>query len=113
MRLWDWIWEQEFPFAGKKDGYDFEGIFVDPDCIIMQYIGMQDENKKEFYEGDIFIGKDADGKKSQWEIKWIAGGFQADRGESDYTLEMTHWAGFELEIIGNVYENPELLEKKE
>ena len=76
-----------------------------PDCELMQYTGLKDKNGKEVYEGDILK-------------TWIGGYEQA----SPYVVEDMRKLYFELErddsyyriqkteIIGNIYENPELLE---
>lgn len=62
--------------------------------VLMQYTGLKDKNGKEIYEGDILEIEKIDGK-----VRGTAG---MGTAYSDY------WAGV-LEIIGNIYENPELL----
>lgn len=77
---------------------------------IMQYVGITDRNNKEIYEGDIV--------KMTWErlakngnielcgsitiIKWN----EEFAGFYPFYLEATQY-----EIIGNIYENPELLKE--
>ncbi len=66
-------------------------------CILMQYINKIDKNKKEIYESDIV--KSEEGYKGivKWaEDRWFVAGF--------------HIMGWDsLEIIGNIYENKNLL----
>lgn len=77
---------------------------------VMQYTGRKDINKVEIYEGDIieatpFRPSDFDPWKGFVEfdpdrLRYIAGGDDVGAYESG-----------ELEVIGNIYENPELLEE--
>lgn len=101
-----------------------------PEYIIMQYTGLKDKNGKEIYEGDIVV------RYKQWEfstktkliapvwnesrekwrhiIKWEGAGFNLSTPyfksnfndlANDYR---SGWVAYE--VIGNIYENPELSE---
>lgn len=88
---------------------------VVPDSI-MQYTGLLDKNGKEIFEFDILHSKTW-GKDSRplnpyhiviWkEIKWVASGYN---GEMMVNPDLTIKDDFE--IIGNIYENPELINGK-
>ena len=83
--------------------------------VLMQSVGLRDRNGKEIYEGDIL--KDFLNSRPHCVVKWGAGPWLGACGccnpESDvagfYVLGMT----FEdCEILGNIYENPELVIKQ-
>ncbi len=86
---------------------------------IMQYTGLEDFNGKEIYESDILFSEQFSGKNMvivEFSIKEIV---KYGHGESYFYL----WSGFtvsayrnkkpsDLKVIGNIYENPELLENE-
>jgi len=80
------------------------------DVIFMQYTGLKDKNGKEIYEGDIVL---MEVNQLKGIIKFLNGGFKIDDG--DIPLPLGGFEEGEIEVIGNIYENPELLEnnKKE
>lgn len=75
---------------------------------IMQYAGFKDKNEKEIYSGD--IGKDEHGQL--FKIEFEDGCFMAKASEGRCPLYMIINVKTIIEIIGNIYENPELLNKK-
>ena len=72
-------------------------------AILMQYTGLKDKNGKEIYEGDI-VRTDCGTKY----VRFIEGIFVAT-SDSNYSLNQFD----ELEVIGNIYENPEMLKGDE
>ncbi|WP_455756508.1 YopX family protein [Sulfurimonas sp.] len=95
-----------------KDNQDFLLKFclsTQHNYKIMQYIGTKDKNKQEVYEGDICIYINQKGQHIG-EVKWIntLNAFRlvfVDREEFFFISN-------DNEIIGNRFENPELLEKR-
>lgn len=73
--------------------------------ILMQYTGLTDKNGKEIYEGDIVLCRAGEHEQGVWEyskkVKVVFG----------WTVQMWDMMqADEIEIIGNIYENPELME---
>ena len=75
---------------------------------IMQYTGLKDRNEREIYEGDVVRLDDKYNGLIAWDLgRWQSVMYLHDLDiERYFDLYITH---SNLEIIGNIYENPELL----
>ena len=98
--------------------------FSDGELELMQYTGLKDSEGKEIYEGDIVEGNSwtcsgmglAELVKCKWEItfeyaKWYTRLIYKKDGRDVSKPDL--YFHEDLKIIGNIYENPELLENKE
>ena len=118
FRAWDKVTKRYYTVSGLE--YDDNGnlceVYLagiqisesDPDAnvrepsdvILEQDTGLKDQNGKKIYEGDIVQCYDPRFKSTD---KRFGGPSVVDRFYSDT---------FTYEILGNIHENPELLEKK-
>jgi hypothetical protein len=106
-------------FSGLREGSPEQVRFKDISAF-QQYTGLTDKRRKEIYEGDIvectyFSNVNPrdrndnsyfDTRPRRGQIIWNTGtGSFEYKGESYYLLRNNH----QMEVIGNIYENPELL----
>ena len=112
-------WHKEKKIMGEVLGIDIlhKEIFFsneDVDCYehtdfknieLMQYTGLKDMMEKEIYEGDILfeiLGEE------YFKVIFENGSYRAENEE--YSLDLSEYAHF-CEIVGNVYENLELIKE--
>ena len=120
----------ELPFG--KDMYWYEEGCINKfpkDWVIMQYTGLHDKNGKEIYEGDLITSPLI---KAEFLPCLVKFGEYTDIAEAGYTSHtnigfyiqdstgqqtgllneelLIEWDSFE--VIGNIYENPELVSDK-
>lgn len=104
--------------------------FIPVDAKLMEYTGLKDKNGKEIFEGDVIsywngtmrMCKETDegakhyGSTDAWlkntenKLKQVIFDAPSFRIESGNPLGSQYLDGPEIEVIGNIYENPELLE---
>lgn len=126
FRAWDvrkkgWCNEDDYNLFIGLDGdlefhnYGYPTESLRPDCHpkikLMQFTGLKDKNGKEIYEGDI-VNRFED---YNFKVVWCEedGAFVLrslkDKND-DYFRHMKYYElETEIEVIGNIYENPELI----
>ncbi|MDM0974723.1 hypothetical protein G6Z18_14740 [Clostridium perfringens] len=99
-----------------EDTEDYYGNFKEANGTLdnlMQYTGLKDKNGKEIYEGDILSIKIYSGDKVIVEGKTVVefkdGCFGVIWGYDKAFLSLNSFFKAKFEVIGNIYENPELL----
>ena len=112
FRVWDKIqkimeYKPTFTYDGESKAitpifFRNDDYYAIEEPVIMQYTGLKDKNGKEIYEGDIV----------KW--KYIIDKVFFDEKNGGYigeSIQINHSTLDEIEVVGNIYENPELLEK--
>jgi uncharacterized phage protein (TIGR01671 family) len=105
-------------------GLRFTTFVNAPSIVLMQFTGLKDKNGKEIYEGDIAFVKDyfsdlcENWTDLEWidlegEIKFISGAFwicgKVDEEIPLFVFDKDLDTTDHIEIIGNIYENSELI----
>ena len=113
-------WHKEKKIMGEVLGIDIlhKEIFFsneDVDCYehtdfkdieLMEYTGLKDKNEKEIYEGDIVIHHS---KMHKIIFNTEKARFVLRDDEFELEIPFTNNNNKRMEIVGNIYENPELL----
>ena len=108
FRVWDKELNKMFYADAEQldNGFAFliDGHLDDETPVWMQCTGCKDINGTGIYEGDILLTKDIEGEKYQTCVTYENGMFLS--GEESLYDDVVL---FEAEVVGNIYENPELL----
>jgi uncharacterized phage protein (TIGR01671 family) len=128
FRAWDdgkMIYEKDIIHLSMEDNLILRLAKFRNDSQVMQFTGLTDKNGKEIYEGDVLIT--ANGQKSTIVFGEYPYKYEQDEGNdsldksigfffnslsADYYQpfgECASGGGIQYEIIGNIYETPELL----
>lgn len=84
-----------------------QGVTNTPQLPIMQYTGLKDRNGNEIYQGDIIRWHDV--VTIDYPITFTDGVFCLNDNPSENFFHHREDINTKWEVIGNIYENPELL----
>lgn len=90
----DWERAREFKLRTIEDGVGLQW---------MQFTGLKDKSGREIYEGDIVKFKTFGGNEMIYDIHWD------DTKAAFKPTRFTEKNSLEMKVIGNIYQNPELL----
>ena len=123
FRIWDDILKIMFTSQDESNMWKIDalknGILQpSPNSIVMQYTELKDKNGKDIYEGDIIRSLDSENNEiihfviyDQENARFAL----ENKNKSDFYSPMQisqQWLiKYEKEVIGNIYENSELLNK--
>jgi uncharacterized phage protein (TIGR01671 family) len=113
FRAWDkmeeMVYIDDFYWFEEEGVHDSNGEGHYCHYELMQYTGLKDKNGKEIYEGDI-IGNTKYSEMYPKQIVFYNGSFGFwDKEDSIPEFFMLYRYLSSREVIGNIYENPELL----
>ena len=98
--------EKHFIYFALEFLNEHTRIEIDPKTL-GQFTGLKDKNGKEIYEGDVVFSESNQYYK-QDEIVWDCYEMGWDIGKKD-SWKLRSPMSSKTEIIGNIYENPELI----
>ena len=117
------VWDKKLQILGTVSNIDFEfeevTFYIDDeeeldvsqtfkDVEIMQSTGLFDKNGVEIFEGDIVRNTHTGSVgRVHWCVHNTGFFYYVEKDKKDYTVFR---AKYNLEVIGNIYENKELLE---
>jgi phage protein len=104
VKIYSWnIWQEYFMCS------EYDSEFYLEETPIMQYTGLKDMWGKEIYEGDILF--ESFGEK-YYKVVFENGSFRAEfEGDfEEHSFDLIDVVAQSCEVVGNIYENPELME---
>lgn len=130
------VWDKKHKKMSLVDAIDFEHDEIYgkngrerytpkpfKDIELMQYTGLKDKNGVEIYEGDILLSTASENEEDykKWRVSYFDGGYIANykhipmdkRKRSINEIELLcndNIAFYGFEILGNIFENPGLME---
>ena len=109
------VWDYNMGIEGVQ------GLLINQDSgIVIQFTGLKDKNGKEIYEGDVIVCRDGKAviiyedsfAKFIMDFDYFGKNTLPDFEDVSDNKQDADTCMRSIEVIGNIYENPELLEEK-
>lgn len=127
FRAWDKAINEMIPWRMLLNVYNLRNVFIRPETcglVLMQSTGLKDKNGVEIFDGDLVkkfsnINKFTDDFAEDIEPIYVITSIVRDgacfkttfKGVPSFVLDQNSMSMVEhMEVVGNIYENPELLE---
>lgn len=105
----EWFNEKMFKVTVEGSPEQGQYIWLHHEIVLMQYTGRVDKNGQEIFQGHVV--KDSLQHEKLWKIEYRVDseyvGFIPVEIETNYISQFVSWKN--MEIIGDIYQNPELL----
>lgn len=89
----------------KRSGNEIVDVKTD---TVGRYMGVDDKNGKEICEKDIVL---IDGEDEYFVVEWDVDTARFVMNSETLTVDFDNYWGYQVEVIGNVYENADLLKE--
>lgn len=109
------VYDNKTVWVEEPDDEDPSGCLEFDDVILMQSTGLKDKNGKEIFEGDVvqYQNTKVPSANSEGVIRyfdnWAMFGIDIEHNEPRALFFSGLADHISLEVVGNIYENPELL----
>lgn len=112
FRAWEIDEKRMVPWGEIKYDVTFEEVFDNEFLEVGQYTGLNDSHGSEIYEGDIVRGKYDSHYHSGYDKVKGEVRFHEKKLSFEVVDACLLWELEEIEVVGNKYENPELLKEE-
>lgn len=93
--------------TGIIDGNSYDDLEIPQHVILMQFTGLIDKNGDEIYEGDLVIVHQHPLKDKTAVVEWETYGWVFHTMNDEFVIPQPAF----VKVIGNIYENKELLKE--